>query len=57
MMINRAIHNFDRSILDIIHKHSLELLNESGIRFTSEKARKVFRERGFKVNGQTVYLP
>jgi trimethylamine--corrinoid protein Co-methyltransferase len=56
MMINRAIHNFDRSILDIIHKHSLELLNESGIRFTSDKALKVFRERGFKVNGKTVYF-
>ena len=56
MMINRAINNFDRSILDKIHNHSLELLKESGIRFTSEKALSVFRSRDFQVNGQTVYF-
>ncbi|MBC2743403.1 MAG: trimethylamine methyltransferase family protein [Desulfosarcina sp.] len=56
MMINRAIINFDKSILDQIHNRSLELLQDCGIRFPSEKALEVFRSKGFRANGQTVYF-
>jgi trimethylamine:corrinoid methyltransferase-like protein len=48
MMINRAIRNFDKSILDQIHNHSLELLKESGIRFHSEKTLEAFILNGNK---------
>jgi trimethylamine--corrinoid protein Co-methyltransferase len=56
MMMNRAIINFDKSVLDQIHNHSMELLQDSGIRFYSEKAVKVFKNRGFRVQDQTVYF-
>jgi len=56
MMMNKAIINFDPSVLDQIHRHSLELLQDCGIRFPSEKALEVFRSRGFRVDGQTVYF-
>ena len=55
-MMNRALINFDKSILDQIHNRSLELLQDCGIRFSSEKALEVFRSRGFRVNGPTVYF-
>ncbi len=55
-MLNRALINFDKSILDQIHNRSLELLNDCGIRFFSEKALDVFRNRGFRVSGQTVFF-
>lgn len=55
-MMNRAIINFDKSLLDQIHNRSLELLQDSGIRFPSEKALEVFRTMGFRVNGQTVFF-
>ncbi|MDM8541007.1 trimethylamine methyltransferase family protein [Desulfococcaceae bacterium HSG9] len=56
MMMNRAIINFDTSVLDMIHNHSLEILYDTGIRFYSEKAVDVFKNRGFRVQGQTVYF-
>ena len=55
-MMNRAIINFDKFVLDLIHKHSLEILQDTGIRFYSEKAVDVFKNRGFRVQGQTVYF-
>ncbi len=56
MMMNRAITNFDKPVLDLIHNCSLELLQDTGIRFYSEKAIEVFKNRGFRVQGQTVYF-
>lgn len=55
-MLNRALINFDKTILNEIHSRSLELLRDSGIRFFSEKALDVFRSRGFRVSGQTVFF-
>ena len=55
-MFNRALINFDTSILEQIHSRSLELLSDSGIRFFSEKAVDVFRSRGFRISGQTVFF-
>ncbi len=55
-MFNRALINFDHSILKQIHNRSLELLSDCGICFFSEKALEVFRNRGFQVSGQTVFF-
>ena len=55
-MMNRALINFDKSILDQIHNRSLELLQECGIRFPSTKALEIFKSRDFRVDGQTVYF-
>ena len=55
-MMNRAIINVDKSILDKLHEHSLTLLQDTGIRFPSGKALEVFKGRGFRVDGQTVYF-
>ncbi|MBW2176928.1 MAG: trimethylamine methyltransferase family protein [Deltaproteobacteria bacterium] len=55
-MMNRAIINVDKSILDQLHAHSLTLLQDTGIRFPSGKALEVFKSRGFRVDGQTVYF-
>jgi len=55
-MLNRALINFDKSALNKIHSRSLELLSDCGIRFSSEKALDVFRSRGFRVGGQTVFF-
>ena len=55
-MINRALINFNKSILDQIHNRSLELLQECGIRFPSTKALEIFKSRDFRVDGQTVYF-
>ncbi|MEN8246350.1 MAG: trimethylamine methyltransferase family protein [Thermodesulfobacteriota bacterium] len=54
--MNRAMINFDKPILDQIHNHSLELLQDCGIRFPSEKALGIFKSRGFRVDGKAVYF-
>ena len=53
-MLNRAIANFDQKILDQIHHFSIEILDETGIRFPSEQALEVFKKHGFRVDGETV---
>jgi trimethylamine:corrinoid methyltransferase-like protein len=55
-MMNRALINFDTSTLDQIHLRSMELLQDCGIRFPSEKTLEVFKRRGFRIDGQTVYF-
>jgi len=55
-MMNRAIINFDKSVLDQIHNRSLEILRDTGIRFYNEKAVDIFKNRGFRVQGQIVYF-
>jgi trimethylamine--corrinoid protein Co-methyltransferase len=55
-IMNRAIANFDHKALDAIHKYSLELLNDTGIRFPNEKALGIFRERGFRTDGEMVFF-
>ncbi len=54
--MNRAIKKFDQKILDSIHKYSLELLNDTGIRFPSEKALEIFRSHGFRTDGEMVFF-
>jgi len=54
--MNRAITNFDQKILDSIHKYSLELLSDTGIRFPSEKALGIFREHDFRIDGEMVFF-
>lgn len=45
-----------QSDLQRIHDHSMQLLWENGIKFPGERALKVFREHGFKVDGAQVYI-
>ena len=54
--MNRAIANFDQKILNSIHRYSLELLDDTGIRFPSEKALKIFRSHGFRTDGEMVFF-
>jgi trimethylamine--corrinoid protein Co-methyltransferase len=54
--MNRAIINFDRTTLDNIHQYALDLLSDTGIRFPNQKALDLFTERGFKIDGETVYF-
>jgi len=54
--MNRAITHFDKSTLDQVHRYSLELLADCGIRFTSRKALDFFKHRGLRVDGQTVFF-
>jgi len=55
-MTNRAINDFDNSILVNIHDRSLALLKEVGIRFPSQRALRIFKSRGLYVDGQIVYF-
>jgi len=46
----------DQEKLDLIHNRSLEILKDSGIRFSSPKALAVFKKHGLKVEGEKVYF-
>lgn len=54
--MNRAITNFDHKTLDSIHKYSLELLNDTGIRFPNEKALGIFKKHGFRTDGEMIFF-
>ena len=47
----------DESLLTSVHTHSLDLLEKCGIRFHSEKARKILQEAGAQVSGDIVKIP
>lgn len=44
-------------VLGKIHTHSLELLEDYGVRFHSEKAREIWHGAGAKVDGEIVRIP
>ena len=48
--------NLNKASLDTIHAYSLELLQDIGIRFPSEKALRIFRKHGFRVDGSMVHF-
>ncbi|HEA67396.1 MAG TPA: trimethylamine methyltransferase [Desulfobacterales bacterium] len=52
--MNRAILNLNQASFDTIHTYSLELLQDIGIRFPSEKALALFKTHGFRVDGSMV---
>jgi trimethylamine--corrinoid protein Co-methyltransferase len=54
--MNRAIINFEQKTLDTIHKYSLELLHDTGIKFPSEKALGIFKKHGFRTDGEMVFF-
>jgi len=54
--MNRALFNLDRKALDNIHQYSLDVLEDTGIRFPSEKALAVFKHHGIRVDGNMVYF-
>lgn len=47
----------DPQLLHQIHTHSLDLLEKRGIRFHSEKARRIWQEAGAQVVGNVVRIP
>jgi len=52
--MDRAILNINQVSLDTIHTYSLEVLQDIGIRFPSEKALALFKTHGFRVDGSMV---
>lgn len=42
--------------LEKIHKATLDILETEGVAFLSEKAIRLFKENGFRVDGETVYF-
>ena len=54
--MNRVLFNFDHKLLDQIHNYSLELLNETGIRFPNKEALEIFKHHGFKTDGEMVFF-
>jgi trimethylamine---corrinoid protein Co-methyltransferase len=54
--MNRVLFNFDGKMLDQIHNYSLELLNETGIRFPNKEALDIFKNHGFKTDGEMVFF-
>lgn len=51
-----ALHE-DNDIFKQVHAHSIDLLENGGIRFHSEKARQILGDAGAKVNGDLVKIP
>jgi trimethylamine---corrinoid protein Co-methyltransferase len=47
----------DEKLLASVHEHSIDLLEQCGIRFHSEKARKILQEAGAQVTGEIVKIP
>ncbi len=47
---------FSKEDLEKIHSSSVEILNEVGVVFQSSQALKVFKDHGFRVEGQTVFF-
>ena len=47
----------DEGMFEQVHAHSLDLLESSGIRFHSERARAILSGAGAKVNGDIVKIP
>jgi len=54
--MNRAILNLGQQVMDTIHTYSLELLQETGVRFPSEDALGVFKKHGFRMDNQIVFI-
>jgi trimethylamine--corrinoid protein Co-methyltransferase len=54
--MNRVTINFEQKTLDTIHKYSLELLHDTGIKFPSEKALGIFKKHGFRTDGEMVFF-
>jgi trimethylamine--corrinoid protein Co-methyltransferase len=47
---------FSRSEIDLIHDASMEILAETGVKFSSEEALELFRKNGFSVTNPRVYI-
>jgi len=47
----------DENLLAKVHDHSLDLLEDCGVRFHSERARRILQEAGAQVSGDIVRIP
>lgn len=52
----RRLQYFEKKEMDIIHDATMDLLATHGIEFHGEEDRKIFRENGFKVDGNYVFI-
>ena len=54
--MNDRMQVFTRDEINLIHDASMEILEETGIKFNSGEALELFRQNGFKVTNPRVYL-
>lgn len=54
--MNRALLQLDRSALDSIHGHTMQVLRQTGVKFPCPAARDLFKRHGLKVLGETVFF-
>lgn len=47
---------YEDSDLQRVHDYSMQLLAENGMHMPSERALKIFRDHGFRVDGEQVYF-
>lgn len=46
----------DKKELDLIHEYSMKMLQENGVIFACDELMDVFRQHGFRTDGQIVYM-
>ena len=56
MPLNNTLEVIGKDQFDKIHNASLKILKETGIQFHSQDALDMFKEKGAKVDGQTVFI-
>ncbi|MDO5409642.1 MAG: trimethylamine methyltransferase family protein [Lachnospiraceae bacterium] len=56
MMRKVKLSMFEDSDLQRVHDYSVQMLQKTGIKFTSERALEIFRSHGFKVEGTQVFI-
>jgi trimethylamine--corrinoid protein Co-methyltransferase len=55
-MTYERIQKFSHSELSLIHSASMEILSKNGISFNDDEALRIFKSRGFKVDGKQVFF-
>jgi trimethylamine--corrinoid protein Co-methyltransferase len=56
LQMNDRMQVFTRDEINLIHDASMEILEETGIKFNSAEALELFRQNGFKVTNPRVYI-
>jgi trimethylamine:corrinoid methyltransferase-like protein len=54
--MNRITIDFDRATIETINQYSLDLLADTGVLFSNQKALDIFKISGFRVDGERVYF-
>ncbi|MCF8012079.1 MAG: trimethylamine methyltransferase family protein [Clostridiales bacterium] len=56
MTVYDRLQQLNMEQMQTIHDKTVNILEKNGMRFSSEKARDIFRHHGFKVEGEIVYI-